>query len=174
MAATLYDISVGNYLQTLDAASVFLQKGLEHCTSNGIDLDELVEAQLYSDMLPFRFQVACVVHHSRRVIDMMASGIFSLPGDRGPRDYRALQELVADAQKILKKLTPADINKFEGTDMAYQQGSLTLPFKIEDFILSFSLPQFYFHAATAYDILRMKGVPVGKRDFLGQLRLKSA
>jgi len=43
----------------------------------------------------------------------------------------------------------------------------------EGFILSFSLPNFYFHSATAYDILRMKGVPLGKRDFMGQMRLKS-
>jgi len=48
-----------------------------------------------------------------------------------------------------------------------------LPFTAELFILSFSLPNFYFHATTAYDILRMKGVPIGKRHFMGQMRLKS-
>jgi hypothetical protein len=48
---------------------------------------------------------------------------------------------------------------------------MKLPFMAEGFLLSFSLPNFYFHATTAYDILRTKGVPLGKRDYLGKLRL---
>jgi hypothetical protein len=47
-----------------------------------------------------------------------------------------------------------------------------MPFTAEGFLLSFSLPNFYFHATTAYDILRTKGAPLGKRDFLGALRMK--
>jgi len=47
------------------------------------------------------------------------------------------------------------------------------PFTAEGFLLSFSLPNFYFHATTAYDILRAKGVPLGKGDFMGALRLKN-
>jgi hypothetical protein len=46
-----------------------------------------------------------------------------------------------------------------------------MPFTADNFLLSFSQPNFYFHAATAYDILRMKGLSVGKRDFLGRMRL---
>ncbi len=47
---------------------------------------------------------------------------------------------------------------------------MEIPFTAENFVLSFSLPNFYFHATTAYDILRMKGVPLGKLDYLGQMR----
>ena len=50
--------------------------------------------------------------------------------------------------------------------------NLKLPFTAENFLLSFSLPNFYFHATTAYDILRHKGVPIGKRDFMGRMRMK--
>jgi hypothetical protein len=57
--------------------------------------------------------------------------------------------------------------------VTFQIGERKMPFVAEGFILSFSLPNFHFHAATAYDILRMKGVPIGKRDYMGQLRLKS-
>ena len=46
-------------------------------------------------------------------------------------------------------------------------------FTCKGFLFSFSLPNFYFHATTAYDILRGRGVPIGKRDFMGQLRLKT-
>ena len=48
-------------------------------------------------------------------------------------------------------------------------GSTKIPFTAQNFALSFSLPNFYFHATTAYDILRMKGVKLGKMDFLGAM-----
>ena len=57
-------------------------------------------------------------------------------------------------------------------DTAFDLRGMKLPFTAENFLLSFSQPNFYFHAATAYDILRAKGLSLGKRDFLGQLRMK--
>jgi len=54
----------------------------------------------------------------------------------------------------------------------FKLGPNSMPFVAEDFILTFSLPNFYFHATTAYDILRSKGVPLGKKDFLGRMRMK--
>ena len=49
---------------------------------------------------------------------------------------------------------------------------IRLSFRAEDFLMSLSMPNFYFHAATAYDILRWKGLAIGKRDFLGRMRIK--
>jgi hypothetical protein len=51
-------------------------------------------------------------------------------------------------------------------------GERQADFTAENFLLSFSQPNFYFHATTAYAILRWKGVPLGKRDYTGRLRLK--
>ncbi len=65
------------------------------------------------------------------------------------------------------------MNALEGKGVVFQLRDLKIPFTAEGFILSFSLPNFYFHATTAYDILRMKGVPIGKRDYMGPMRLKS-
>ena len=56
--------------------------------------------------------------------------------------------------------------------MLFAIGDFKVPFTAEKFLMSFSLPNFYFHATTAYDILRSKGVPLGKRDFMGQMRMK--
>jgi hypothetical protein len=56
--------------------------------------------------------------------------------------------------------------------MRFEMGEMRMPFTSEDFLLSFSQPNFYFHATTAYDILRWKGVKLGKRDFMGRPRLK--
>ena len=58
------------------------------------------------------------------------------------------------------------------TEFLFRFGETKIPFTSENFILSFSLPNFHFHATTAYDILRSRGVPVGKRDYMGRLRLK--
>jgi len=169
----LYDLSVANYLQTLGAVVAFLEKGFVHFTTNHVDLDEIVETRLAPDMLPFRFQLQSVAHHSLGAIEGAKKGLFQPPPKAPAYDYRGLQKLVADAQEGLQKLTPVEVNALEGRDVVFQLGDFKLPFTAEGFLLSFSLPNFYFHATTAYDILRTKGVPIGKRDYMGQVRLKS-
>jgi hypothetical protein len=67
-------------------------------------------------------------------------------------------------------LDPAEIESFIGKDMRFEFGGNSMDFNAEDFLLSFSMPNFYFHATTAYDILRMKGMAIGKRDFTGKVR----
>ena len=173
MATSLYDMSVASYLQTLGGVAGFLDKGLAHFTTHKVDPNEVVETRLFADMLPFRFQLQSVAHHSLGAMEAVKSGVFLPPANLAPLDYHGLQKLIGDARDALKKLTPADVNAGEGRDVIFQIGERKLPFTAEGFLLSFSLPNFHFHAATAYDILRMKGVPLGKRDYLGALRLKS-
>jgi len=173
MATSLYDLSVACFLQTLGAVSGFLDKGLEHCTASAIDLGQLVETRLYADMLPFRFQVQSVAHHSLGAIEGVKRGQFLPPSGLAELDYRGLQKLVADTQGALQKLTPAEVNALEGKDVTFQIRDFKLPFTAEGFLLSFSLPNLHFHATTAYDILRTKGVPLGKRDYMGQMRMKT-
>jgi uncharacterized protein len=66
-----------------------------------------------------------------------------------------------------------EVNGFEGRDMKFEFRDRSIPFTAENFLLSFSVPNFFFHASMAYGILRSKGVPLGKRDFMGQLRIKT-
>jgi len=172
MAIPFYDISVASYLQTLGAVSGFLDKGKSYCHEKRLDLSEIVETRLYSDMLPFRFQVISVVHHSLGAIKGIQAGLFSPPAGYGEPDYDGLQTLVADAKRELEALDPAEVNALEGKEVAFALGDRRMPFVAEDFVMSFSLPNFHFHAATAYDILRIEGVPIGKRDYMGALRLK--
>src|SRR3546814_20483136 len=80
--------------------------------------------------------------------------------------------MISDAQEALRQITPEEINRHEDGEVVFRFKDFTLPFTTEHFLLSFALPNFYFHAATAYDILRMKGVPLGKGDYLGQMRSK--
>lgn len=172
MAISLYDVSIGTYLQVLGAVEGFLKKGAEHCAGKGIAPAEVVETSLYPDMLPFRFQLVSVAHHSLGAIKALESGLFKPPPSMPDLDYQGLQKLVADAHTGLKGYSRDAIAKLEGKDVAFELGDRKMPFVSEDFVLTFSLPNLYFHAATAYDILRMKGVALGKRDFLGAIRMK--
>ena len=173
MSISLYDVSVATYLQVLGGVNGFLEKGKAHCEAEGIDLNEIVETRLYPDMLPFRFQVVSVAHHSLGAIKGLQTGSFSPSGGPPDADYAALQRMVVDAKKELEVLKPEDINALEGGDMFFVMGDRKVPFTAENFVLSFSLPNLLFHATTAYDILRQKGVPIGKRDFTGPLRIKT-
>ena len=172
MALSLYEVSVGTYLQILGAASGFLAKGREHFEKNGVDLNEIVETKLIADMLPFRFQVVSTAHHSLGAIRALETGVFTPPAYDPKRDYPALEKLVAEARAAIEQISREAIDAAQDKDVQFKIGDRAMPFVARDFILSFSLPNFYFHASTAYDILRMKGVAIGKRDFMGMPRMK--
>jgi hypothetical protein len=99
-------------------------------------------------------------------------GVFSPPSGKPDLDYAALQALVREARDELSGLTHEAVNALVGRDVTFKIGDRVLPFTAEGFLMSFSLPNFFFHATTAYDILRHKGAPLGKRDFMGRLNMK--
>jgi len=173
MSISLYDASVASYIQTATAVANFMDRGLAHCQDNGTDPEALVETRLFPDMAPLRFQIVSVVHHSIDAIDGMKSGVFGPPTDKTPHDYAGLQKLIAEALVALKALTPGEVNGLSGKDVVFQMGERRVAFTAEGFLLSFSLPNFHFHATTSYDILRSRGVPLGKRDYMGPLRIKT-
>lgn len=172
MAISLYDISVANYLQILDAMAGVLDKGAAFAAGKGIDLDTIVDTRLHDDMNPFHFQVVSIWHHSLGAMRGAKAGVFSPPPSL-ELDYAGLQGLVKEASTELRALSENKVNALAGQSMIFKMGDFEIPFTVEGFILSFSLPNFYFHATTAYDILRMQGVPLGKMDFLGNLRVAS-
>lgn len=173
MSVSFYDLSVASYLQTVDAVAGCLAKGLEHCQGCGSDPAKMVEARLADDMLPLRFQIVSVAHHSLGAIEGMKQGVFTPPSRTETLDYAGLQKLLADTAEGLRRLSRDEVDALSGRDVVFQIGDRKVPFTTDNFLLSFSLPNFYFHATTAYDLLRTNGVPLGKRDFLGRLRIKT-
>jgi hypothetical protein len=170
MAVSLYDLSVTSFLQILGGVEGYLAKGLAHCKEKGIDPNDSVEPHRFPDMAPFRFQIVSVAHHAAGGVKGAVAGAFSPPKPAG-EDYAGLQKLVSDARASLEAIKPDEVNAIEGKDVIFSVGDRKVPFKAEGFLMSFSLPNFYFHATTAYDILRQKGVPLGKRDYLGRMRI---
>ncbi len=170
MTVSLYDLSVGSYIQIVEAASGVLKSGAEHFANEGVDLSEIVSSKLAPDMLDFHFQVVCITHHSIGAINGIKAGEFT-PPNYPPSSYEELQKLNDETLSALKALTADEVNELGGAKLTFKLGDMAIPFTAENFLLSFSLPNFYFHATTAYDILRVKGVPLGKRDFLGAMKV---
>jgi hypothetical protein len=172
MAISLYDATVAGYLQTIGAVAGVLDRGLAHCADTGADPETLTGARIHPDMLPLAFQIWSVEHHSLGAIAGCKAGLFHPPAPMPALDYAGLIKLVADTREKLGALTRDEVEALEGTDVVFQLGPNRLPFTAENFLLSFSIPNFYFHATTAYDVLRAQGVKLGKRSFLGPMRMK--
>ena len=171
MSISLFDATVTNYLQVLNATAGVLEKGRRFCEDNDIDLSTIVETRLIEDMSPFRFQVISVVHHSLGALKGLDTGEFAPPAGYGDPDYAGLQALVNQAISQVASFDAEVVNGWAGKTLTFKLGSNEIPFTAENYVLSFSLPNFYFHATTTYDILRMKGVSLGKRDYIGAMRM---
>jgi len=173
MATSLYDLSVPTFLQTVRAIAGFLDLTAKHCSETGADPNDFVLARLNDDMAPFHFQIEAAWHHAVWGVEALKTGKFTPPPLVGPLPFADLQALFGKAEAALLSYTPSEINRCEGKSLDLQIGPRKLSFTPAMFILSFSLPNFHFHAVTAYDILRARGLPLGKRDYEGQLRLQS-
>src|SRR5579862_3329672 len=148
MAIQLYDLTVASYLQTLGGVIGFMERGLAHCRDNNIDPEEIVETRLWNDMLPFRFQLISVAHHSLGAIEGSKKGLFGPPTEQRPLNYEQLQQLASGSRDALAALSRDEVNALEGTDVTFQIGErFKVPFTAENFLMSFSLPNFYFHSA---------------------------
>ena len=173
MAISLYDATVAAYLQITLAASGWLDKGLAHCKETGTDPEDLTGARLYPDMMPLAFQIELINHHSLPAIEGCKTGVFQPPPLIFSKlNYAGLQKMIVDTIAGLEAITVGEVNTLEGRDVTFAAGDRHVSYAMEDFLLTFSVPNFYFHATTAYDILRSKGVKIGKRDFLGASRTK--
>jgi hypothetical protein len=171
VATSLYDLSVPTYLQTVSAVSAFLDRTASHCAEAGFRPDTFVSQRLFVDMAPFHFQIECVSHHSYSALEAVKTGVFDPPPLRGAIPFADLQAMTAETVRALTALDPDEVNGWAGKDLDFQIGPRRLRFTSETFVLSFSLPNVHFHAAMAYAILRTNGVPLGKRDYEGQLRV---
>lgn len=184
MATSLYDLSVPTFLQTVRAVAGFLQRAAKHCADTGADPDHLVHARLIADMAPLHFQIEALSHHAVWGLEAVKAGVFAPPPLIGAMPFAGLQALVDEAIVALEALTPAEVNSWAGkalnitlhrplgeNDRSWKPWAPRQhAFTAETFLLSFSLPNFHFHAVTAYDILRTRAVPIGKRDYEGRLR----
>jgi len=167
----LYDLSAVTFKRVLASTIVVLEKGAAHFNEQGMDLNELVEMKLAPDMRPFPFQINMVVTHTLGAVKGLIAGEFSPPADLPENTYQGYIDLLSEALAELNAIEVDTVMAAAGKPMYFRMGEIEMPFTSENFVMSFSLPNLYFHVTTLYAMLRIKGVPVGKMDFLGQMSM---
>lgn len=171
MQLTFYDVSIPCYQQMLDSTASILEKGQQHAAANDMTLEEISNYRLHESMLPFSFQIISVWHHSLGAIKGMREGLFMPPPDKPGIDYAGLRGLIGEAQDAMAAETQDSMEALSGEHMLFRFGNNEVPFTTDNFLATFSKPNVYFHTTTAYAMLRQLGVPLGKLDYLGNMKV---
>ena len=170
MPISLYDALVPSYLQVLRGSLGWLDKAAAFAEAQGKNESEMMDARLAPDMLPFNRQVRGFAMHAQGGIAGAIGGLFSPDITPPPASFAGLKARVGEAIAYLEAIEPNALDDLIGKPMRFELGETKLPFAADQFLLSFSQPNFYFHVSTAYGILRNMGVDLGKRDYLAGLR----
>lgn len=166
MSLTIERIAVPTMKRTLNALKGLLVKGEAFATSKGIDPVDILNARIVDDMHPLTRQIQMVTDTTRRALCQL--------GEQEVTSVEDTEETFAELQSRIDS-TLAFIDAFDANLLTGSEDrTITLPLGDNGleldgttFLMGFALPNFYFHAATAYNILRKQGVDVGKMDFLG-------
>ena len=166
MTISMYKVSVPVFLRHLNALNGVLDKAAAFAEARKLDQAVLLGLRLYPDMFPLAVQVGQVTTHAARGVAQLA-GLTQPTFDGGETTIAALKDRVSKTIDFVKTATAAQIDGTEDKEIVLKFGTREMKFAGQDFLLGFTLPNFYFHYTTAYDILRSIGLEVGKRDFLG-------
>jgi len=174
MTLSLHDVFVPGCQQVLGGLMGVLNKGEAFANEQSISEEEMLGARLTEDMWNLPWHPRSCWMHSAYAIDQVKTGEFTPNFDAIPDSWDEMRTQVKAAQDALAATSPDEIDSIADETVHFVLGGKRqMEFTVQNFLLSFSLPNIMFHAATAYDILRMKGVPVGKRDFMGTPRIKA-
>lgn len=166
MAVTMSQISLPVFIRHLEGLAIVLSKAQALYTEKKLDEATLLSYRLYPDMFSFARQVQATTDHARNCIALLAG----VEAPKVEMNEKSIADLVARVQNTvawLNNIKPAQIDGTEGKNVTVKMGDRELQFTGLDLLLKRSLPNFYFHATTAYDILRHNGVEIGKRHFMG-------
>ncbi|HEX8739998.1 MAG TPA: DUF1993 domain-containing protein [Casimicrobiaceae bacterium] len=166
MRISMYQAGVPRLANILENLSHILDKAQAHADAGKTDISSLMNDRLAPDMYPFSKQVQIACDKARSVVARLAGMDVPFYED----DEKTLAELkirIARSVAFIRSV-PADwINGTEDNDIVLPVTGKETCYKGIQLLLGHSMPNVYFHAAIAYAILRRNGVPIGKRDFLG-------
>lgn len=169
MAFSMYDASAPICAQQLGALAGIIGKAADHCATNKIEESALLTDRLFPDMF-------CLARQIRQAADFGRLTPGRLAGVTGPdfaavddTSFAAAKKRVEDSLAFVNTLTRAQIDGSEDKIIAWTAGANERKLKGIDYLRQFALPNFYFFVTTAYNILRHRGVVIGKGDFLGKV-----
>jgi hypothetical protein len=150
----------------LGALSNILDKAAAQAKERGVDPATLIEARLAPDMFAFARQVQIATDHAKGATARLAGReVPSYADDEA--SFEALKARIGKTLAFIESVPPAALDGSETRDVVLKVGGREMRFDGRTYLLHFALPNFYFHVTTAYDILRMNGIEIGKRDFMG-------
>ncbi|KPW60775.1 Uncharacterized protein ALO86_05646 [Pseudomonas syringae pv. berberidis] len=168
MSISLYAASVPVFQQMLNALSDVLTKAEAYATEKKIQPPALLQARLFPDMLPFTRQVQIAVDFAKGASARLA-GVEIPQYDDTETTFAELQALLAKTLAFIGSITPEQVDGKESIEIVLRPGTeKEKRLNGQAYLLSYALPQFFFHVTTAYDLLRHNGVEIGKRDFMGK------
>lgn len=168
MPLTLHEAFVPTAQQILGGMRGIIDKAEAHCSETGMEASELYEAKLAETMWSLPWHVRACWVHSGFAINLYKTGEFSPDFTELPADWDAMRAMVDDALSQLAAIDPEELDAMAGDAIGFVLGGKRLlEMPAQRFLLSFNQPNFYFHATTFYDILRMKGLALSKLDFTG-------
>ena len=166
MSLSMYRTSIPVFIRGMKVLSALIEKGAAHAAAQGLDPATLVNGRLAPDMLTLAGQV-------QRASDTAKASAARLSDGEAPSfadeetTLDELQQRIAKTIAYLETIRPETVDGSESREIGMFSGERRKVFRGDDYLLTFALPNFFFHVTTAYDILRHQGVEVGKRDFLG-------
>lgn len=169
MTHPLYAGSVPVFKKTLAALDAVLTKTEQHIADRKIDPDAFLQARLFPDMFTFVRQVQIACDFAKSVPARLANVDVPSYDD----NEKTFEDLHARIAKTLKFVDTVDAAKFagsEGRSVVLRPGT---PRERtfdggEAYLYAYGIPQFFFHATTAYALLRHNGVELGKKDYMGE------
>ncbi|HMK82050.1 MAG TPA: DUF1993 domain-containing protein [Xanthobacteraceae bacterium] len=167
MSFSMYAASIPAFTTTLGALAKILDKAAAHCEGKKIDPAALLTMRLYPDMFTFTKQVQLACDFAKNTAGRLTGEPPKFADDE--KSFDDLKARIAKTLDYLKGFKAADIDASAEKDVTFPIGpQQTMTLKGAQYLVNVALPNFYFHATTAYDILRHAGVELGKRDFLGR------
>lgn len=166
MTFSMYDASVPVFKQILTSLSAIIDKAEAHATEKKIEPAALLQARLYPDMFPFLRQVQVAADFAKGCCARLA-GVDVPRYDDTEQTFAELKDRIAKTLDFINGLPQDGIEASAQRDISTSSGANAKQFKGQVYLAHYALPHFYFHATTAYAILRHNGVEVGKKDFIG-------
>ena len=167
MTISMYKASVPVFVQFLTSLSAVLDKAAAYAEAKKVEPAVLLNTRLAPDMFPLVRQVRAATDHAISACGRLAGADMPSFSDT-EATIPELKDRIAKTIDFLKSLKPAQIDGSEdkAIKIKFPSGA-TREFTGQSLLLTGSLPNFYFHCTTAYDILRHCGIELGKRDFMG-------
>ena len=168
MPISMYQASAPRFVNTLKNLSAVLDKAQAWAEAKKVDTLVLASARLYPDMFAFARQIQTACDTAKGAMARLG-GVENPKHEDTEQTFPELKARIAKTIAFIETFKPAQIDGTEEKDLAIKLGPREVQWKGMQYLLGFALPNFYFHAATAYDILRHNGVELAKRDFIGNV-----